>query len=188
MYLKDKLIEDDLPVYIIGYPEDISIVEQTVPSTIILERFIRPINLAEAIDQFDISMRENVTEGKKKILVVDDSGPMLRKVKTWFEAKYRVFVANSGTAAIKALTTNKPDLILLDYEMPVVDGKQVLEMIRSEEEFAEIPVIFLTGKSDRATVESVLKLKPEGYLLKTMPPMEIEKAVDDFFLKRRAIK
>ena len=67
---------------------------------------------------------------KKRILVVDDSGAMLRSVKGWLEDKYQVVLANSGTMAIKYLAIRKPDLILLDYEMPICDGKQVLEMIR----------------------------------------------------------
>ncbi len=60
----------------------------------------------------------------------------------------------------------RPDLILLDYEMPVCDGKMTLEMIRAEEELKNIPVIFLTAINDRANVEAVLKLKPAGYFLK----------------------
>ena len=77
----------------------------------------------------------------------------------------------------------KVDLILLDYEMPIVSGKTIFEMIRSEADFASIPVIFLTGQNDKQTIMEVLELKPDGYLLKSMEPAEIIKAVDDFFLK-----
>ena len=52
-------------------------------------------------------------------------------------------------------------------------------------EFSNIPVIFLTSKSDKESVMRVMELKPEGYLLKTMPPEEIVRAVDDFFAKRK---
>lgn len=88
--------------------------------------------------------------------------------------------------AIKYLALNRPDLWLLDYEMPVVDGRQVLEMIRTETEFTDIPVIFLTSKGDRESVMNVMSLKPEGYLLKTMEPAQIVKAVDEFFEKQKA--
>jgi len=124
---------------------------------------------------------------KKKILVVDDSGAMLRNVKGWLENKYQVILANSGAMAIKYLALNRPDLILLDYEMPVCDGKQVLEMIRTEMEFTDIPVIFLTSKGDKESVMKVMALKPEGYLLKTMEPAQIIAAVDDFFEKRKGL-
>lgn len=93
--------------------------------------------------------------------------------------------SNSSIAAIKSITVNRPDLILLDYEMPVCDGRQTLEMIRSDKDIADIPVIFLTGRGDMDSVKKVMSLKPEGYLLKTLPEKEIKKTIDDFFEKRK---
>ena len=90
--------------------------------------------------------------------------------------------------AIKYLSTNRPDLVLLDYEMPIVDGKQVLEMIRSETEFADIPVMFLISKGDKESVMQVMSLKPDGYLLKTMPPEEIKQSVHAFFERKKALR
>ena len=86
--------------------------------------------------------------------------------------------------AIKYLTQSRPDLILLDYEMPVCDGKQVLEMIRAESDFSDVPVIFLTSKGDRESVLNVMALKPSGYLLKTLPPEQIVESIDKFFAKK----
>ena len=119
------------------------------------------------------------------MLVVDDSGAMLRSVKAWLEDKYQVILANSGAMAIKYLAMNHPDLILLDYEMPICDGRQVLEMIRAEAEFSTVPVIFLTSKNDKESVMKVTALKPDGYLLKTMEPAQIVQAIDDFFEKSK---
>lgn len=79
---------------------------------------------------------------------------------------------------------NRPDLVLLDYEMPICDGKQTLEMIRSDRDIADIPVMFLTSRSDKDSVKNVKALKPEGYLLKTMPDDFILKTLEDFFEKR----
>lgn len=87
--------------------------------------------------------------------------------------------------AIKYLSTNRPDLVLLDYEMPIVDGRQVLGMIRSESEFSDIPVIFLTSKGDKESVMQVMDLKPDGYLLKTMPPEQIKQSIDTFFQRKK---
>ena len=64
------------------------------------------------------------------------------------------------------IVKKRPDLILLDYEMPVCDGRMTLEMIRADEDLKDIPVIFLTAVNDRANIEAVLKLKPAGYFLK----------------------
>lgn len=105
-------------------------------------------------------------ESRPHILVVDDNATTLRSIKTILETRYRITLANSGMKAMAAIGRDRPDVILLDYEMPVCDGKQTLEMIRADEEMKSIPVIFLTGVSDRAHIEAVMQLRPSGYLLK----------------------
>ena len=125
---------------------------------------------------------------KKKVLVVDDSDFMLRAMSDLLSDDYEVLTAKSGMSAIRGITLDRPDLILLDYEMPVCDGSQVLGMIRSEKEFADIPVIFLTSKVDKESVSKVIALKPEGYLSKSMSPENVKKEVDHFFEKKRRVK
>lgn len=185
-YVKDQALENDIAVYSIGNPDDEAAISEIIPGSVLLKNFIRPVNMPEVIAEIDKYMKSDFGAIKKKILVVDDSGAYLRSVKGWLDGKYHVIPANSGAMAIKYISTNKPDLILLDYEMPVCDGKQVLEMIRSEADFADIPVIFLTSKDDKESVLAVMSLKPEGYLLKTMPPAQIIKTVDDFFARKKA--
>lgn len=187
IYLKDKAAEDDVPIFPVGDVDEMKRIETMIPKHLIQKEFLRPINVNELVGHVDEYIKNYGNHNKKKVLVVDDSGAMLRNAKGWLEEKYHVILANSGAMAIKYLTMNRPDLVLLDYEMPVVDGKQVLEMIRTETDFADIPVIFLTSKGDKESVMNVMALKPEGYLLKTMSPQEIVKAVDDFFEKRKGM-
>lgn len=185
VYLKDKATEDDTPIMVAGDDDEISILERNIPKALIIKSFSRPINVKAVVDAIQAYLDDPKRSAKKKVLVVDDSGAMLRNVKGWLEDKYQVVLANSGAMAIKYLAMDKPDLVLLDYEMPVVDGKQVLQMIRSEAEFSDVPVIFLTSKSDRQSVIDVMSLKPEGYLLKTMAPEDIIRTVDEFFEKKK---
>ncbi len=110
--------------------------------------------------------KEEQAHPKPKILVVDDSATIRQGMRDLLGEDYEVALAESGIAAIRTMTLNQPDLVLLDYEMPVCDGKQTLEMLRSAKEFANIPVIFLTAVNDRANIEAVLTLKPAGYFLK----------------------
>jgi len=185
VYIKDKAIEENIPIYVIGDMNELKDVKSAIPEQFIKKEFMRPVNVKDIVEIADNYLKKEAGNLKKKILVVDDSGAVLRNVKEWLQDKYQVIVANSGAMAIKYLAMNHPDLILLDYEMPVCDGKQVLEMIRAESEFSNIPVIFLTGKNDRESVLSVSALKPEGYLLKSMPPAQIVQTIDDFFEKRK---
>lgn len=122
------------------------------------------------------------------MLVVDDSDFMLKTMQDLLCDDYNVVLAKSGMSAIRTITLNRPDLVLLDYEMPVCDGGQVLEMIRSEEECADIPVIFLTSRVDRESVKKVINLKPEGYLSKTLQPSDVKREVDHFFERRSRSK
>ena len=95
---------------------------------------------------------------RKKVLIVDDSLTIRQAMKQLLEEDYAVSVAESGVAAIRTITLDPPDLVLLDYEMPVCDGRQTLEMLRSEEAFADIPVIFLTGRRDTDTMIKVMQI------------------------------
>ena len=185
IYIKDMAAEKDVPIFILGNVEEIESVKLFLPKHLVQREFVRPVDVNDVALDIHNSLEEHKQAEKKKILVVDDSGQVLRNVKSWLEGRYSVTCANSGAMAIKYLTINKPDLVLLDYEMPIVNGKQILEMIRSENEFSDVSVIFLTGKDDKQTVMDVMNLKPDGYLLKTMKPYLIVKAVDEFFAKKK---
>lgn len=140
-------------------------------------------NAMAEVDKYLQNNKEEktVTGQKKKLLVVDDSDFMLRALRDLLGSDYEVSTAGSGLSAIRDITLHRPDLILLDYEMPVCNGSQVLEMIRSEKEFMDIPVIFLTCRVDRESVQKVISLKPEGYLSKSLPPETIKQKIDHFF-------
>lgn len=184
-YIKDMVVESNIPFVVMGDTNPIAEVKALVPGQVIKKEFHRPINLKESCEIIDSFLQEETCLYKKKILVVDDSGAALRSIKSWLEDKYQIILANSGAMAIKYMVMKRPDLVLLDYEMPICDGRQVLEMIRAESDLADIPVIFLTNKNDRESVCKVTALKPEGYLLKTMEPVKIVKAIDNFFEKKK---
>ena len=120
----------------------------------------------------------------KTILIVDDEQPIVDiLVYNLKKEGYNTIEASDGLTAIDMALEQKPDLILLDYEMPVCKGSQILEMIRSEDEFADIPVIFLTSRVDKESVKRVVELKPQGYLSKSLSPELIKKEVERFFEK-----
>ncbi len=145
-----------------------------------------PIGADNAMTEIERYLLKRERNRKHKILVVDDSVTIRQGLKNLFSADYDVNLARSGVAAIRAITLEKPDLVLLDYEMPVCDGRHTLEMLRSEEEFADIPVIFLTSRGDPESVSKVMDLKPEGYMLKYLKPTEIKNRIDEYFQRKSA--
>ncbi|MCR5233106.1 MAG: response regulator [Lachnospiraceae bacterium] len=181
-YLKDLVFEKELRLFLVGEPAEVKEVQEIVPEEAIHKVMLRPLNVNDLVAELDEAVRQGTAEeARKKILIVDDDPTMLRMIKSLLGEKYLVYVAGSGMNAITFLATNKVDLILLDYEMPVISGAKVLEMIRSEVSTQDIPVMFLTAKNDRESVMQVLSLKPEKYLLKTMPPEEWMQNIDEFF-------
>lgn len=185
VYLKDIAVEQELPIFMFGYADDLDAAFNIIPNYTVQKIFARPINANQAAQEISNFIHEHSSAVKKKILVVDDSAATLRSMKTLLGQKYQVILASSGTMAIKYLVQDQPDLILLDYEMPIINGKQVLEMIRSEVEYEKTAVIFLTSHGDRESIMNVMPLRPDGYLLKTMELASIEKAIDEFFEKRK---
>ena len=182
VFLRDLCIEEDKRIFLMGYPDKLKKVMELVPEEVIGGVFERPINAKEIADRMTKIVDDKKMEiTKKHILVVDDSGTMLHTIKSWLEPKYQVSMVNSAANALSFLGMKQPDLILLDYEMPICSGPQMLQMIRSEIRTESIPVIFLTSKGDRESVQKVLSLKPQGYLLKSMAPNQIVESIDKFF-------
>lgn len=85
------------------------------------------------------------------ILVVDDDTANLMLAQKLLGKEYRVAAANSGATAFKYLERNRPDLILLDINMPEMDGFEVMKRLKEEEAYNSIPVIFLTADKDSET-------------------------------------
>ncbi len=140
-----------------------------------------PLRSDNAMTEVGRYLMQRETCPKRKVLVVDDSVTVRQGIQKLLDEDYDVTPAQSGTAALRCMILDKPDLVLLDYEMPVCDGQQVLEMMRSEEVFADIPIIFLTGRADPETVKKLISLKPDGYLVKGLKPAQIKQKIDEYF-------
>ena len=117
------------------------------------------------------------------ILVVDDNAMVLRNIKSILEKNYSVAVAPSGVHAFISIGKKVPDLILLDYEMPEMNGKEVLEKLQATKEYADIPVIFLTSMDNREIVMELLALKPAGYILKPADSGMLLERIEDIIGK-----
>lgn len=184
VYLKDFCSEEEKVLILLGNSDELETVKEVIPETSIAATFERPIDLQKLTQSIDkVSKSVDNNEFKRNILMVDDDTTFLKMMKNWLEKYYRVTIVTSGTQALMYLADNKPDLILLDYEMPVTSGPQVLEMIRTETKVGKVPVMFLTGKGDRESIMKVLSLKPDGYLLKSLNREQILATLSQFFSK-----
>ncbi len=107
---------------------------------------------------------------KKTILVVDDSRFNLVIAKDLLSEEYRVETVNSGELAFQYLAGNEPDLVLLDIQMPGMDGFEVMRRIQGSEEWKKIPVIFLTADRTEKTEETCFQMGAMDYIGKPFVP------------------
>ncbi len=117
---------------------------------------------------------------RKHILIVDDDPEQLEEIKKHLFEFYDVTAVRSGAAAFKYLENHEVDLVLLDYIMPVMDGPEVLYRMRTKRALSQLPVIFLTGVSEREKViKTLVELRPQGYIIKPAKKSEIVAKIID---------
>ena len=187
-----KIFEDiktnysTLPVVCIGTSEDVAACDD-IMDTAQFTVLTMPIENEKILDVvckvLNVTYENNMIidnnkGGKKNILLVDDSNIQLRAMTELLKDKYDVRSATSGMQALTLIGKEKPDMIFLDYEMPVCDGRMTLEMIRELDEAKDLPVVFLTGVSDMKHIAAVLELKPAGYLLKPADSKQIYEIIE----------
>lgn len=115
---------------------------------------------------------------KMKILAVDDNIVNLATIEQELKDRYEVITVNSGARAIRYLNKEKPDMILLDVQMALMDGIETLKEIRTMENGAAIPVIMLTAKKDRETVIEGSKLGILDYVVKPFDTQDLQARID----------
>ena len=115
---------------------------------------------------------------KLKILAVDDSIVNLATIEQELKHKYDVVPMSSGSRAIRYLNKEKADLVLLDIQMALMDGIETLREMRTMENGATIPVIFLTSQKDRETVIEGSKLGIMDYIVKPFDSTDLHERIE----------
>jgi DNA-binding response OmpR family regulator len=112
---------------------------------------------------------------RNKILLVEDSKAVQQMYRNKLTIEqFQVTAADNGMEAIKALKDMKPDIILLDLMMPIMDGYKVLQVVKTDPDTKRIPVLVFSAKGQPEEVEKALNLGATGYIVKaTTKPNEV---------------
>jgi two-component system alkaline phosphatase synthesis response regulator PhoP len=116
---------------------------------------------------------------KKKVLLVDDDPDFVEAIKVIVEnGGYDVKVAYDGAEGLEAVAKEKPDLIVLDVMMPVMNGHETCARLKADPATAKIPIILLTAVADRVTTSTythrdMLESEAEDYMPKPVEPAEL---------------
>lgn len=198
---RPKMLQKKIPLAVYGSQDEVMNIAQTQGSEVSLQ-LVKPMNTSNikleiykyfrnqeelekekelAIQQERMAAAVPSVEAiKKHILVIDDDPMMLKLIKEYLHETYQVATAINGRTALKFLENKSTDLILLDYEMPGDNGPAVLKQLRENVKTAAIPVIFLTGITEREKIQEALAQKPQGYLLKPIDHDKLMEAIAKF--------
>ncbi len=185
IYLKDISFDRKLYVCIVCSHLDVPEITKIFSEDELAALYERPVNIKDIGTSLEEIYEKSCTERRKKaILIIDDDPTFLRNTQQLLKDNYKIYMANSAASAIMILSKHTVDLILLDYDMPVVDGPQAYEMIKAEPSVGDTPIMFLTGKSDRESIAKAINLKPVSYILKSLPAKEIITTISHFFMNQ----
>lgn len=116
---------------------------------------------------------------KPKLLLVDDSKPILRLLEVLLKSKYETFAASSVLAALNWLNDhNIPDLIITDIQMPSIDGVEFITHLGNSVYYRSIPILIISGYDNEEISDRCDKLTVEGFLTKPFDPVELRNMVD----------
>ncbi len=191
----ERLVEKNqrIRLYFIGSLNEINQAYESINRNHVKHAFERPIDTQTFLKALefgsgDYSLSDEVKKikldaDKLTILVIDDEAVQLHAMERWLQKNYNVITEKSGTDGIALLKQYKVDMILLDYEMPILSGYDVFHILKNDPETADIPIVFLTGNNESETVKQVVRLNPAGYLLKNTAPAILVQKIDAIFDK-----
>lgn len=119
----------------------------------------------------------------KKVLVVDDTKSILKMVKFVLAEHYDVYLSNTGELALEILERKPIDIVLMDVDMPDMDGVETVQRIREMENIKDIPVMFFTAMASKETVERCMAVGMVDYIVKPYKPKELLERLEKFFKK-----
>ena len=125
----------------------------------------------------------------KKILLIEDNKDVRENTAEILKlAKYNVITAKNGKEGVEMAQKNKPDLIICDIMMPVLDGHGVLHMLSKNEDTSSIPFIFLTAKAERGDIRKGMEMGADDYLTKPFDDVELLNAIESRLKKNDILK
>ncbi len=117
----------------------------------------------------------------KKVLVADDEPDILQVIQYRLSKKgYEVILAANGQEALEKIYQHKPDLIFLDFQMPIVDGVELCRRIKADPVLKKIPVIILSASLYAVGDKELAQVNANGRIIKPFEPDELYRIVDKF--------
>lgn len=128
---------------------------------------VKPVKQEDLIQKIhEVYQINEETKNRKTILMIDDDMAYLKQLNSILQDSYNVVMINSAKLAINYLLKNRPDVILLDYQMPLYNGASLMGMIQKNNTGKSIPIIILSGALSREALTDCYAYNPFAYLAK----------------------
>jgi signal transduction histidine kinase len=162
-------------------------------STPRLEAFCGPRRTGRSSSERDLPTEGTVelqtTERRSRVLVIDDSATIRAEITGILEAHgYDVTTATDGRKGLSKLWRSRPDLILCDLGMPELDGFEVLRALRARPDWAIVPFVCLTSRSERTAMRKAMEMGADDYVVKPVTTTELLSAVSAGLEKRARVE
>ena len=128
-------------------------------------------------DQDELQIDEDKHSKRQSVLAVDDSPSMLKSIHFALHTKYKVHTLQKSESFKKIIEGLKPDLFLLDYNMPGINGFELVKIIREFPEFKNTPIVFLTSESSPEQLKEAINLGVSGYIIKPFNPKKLREKI-----------
>lgn len=146
---------------------------------------VKPVDKGTILAKIqEVLLHKSVERNKKTVLAIDDDMAYLKLVRRYLQDEYNVVMINSARLAMEYLIKNIPDVVLLDYQMPLYSGSTVMNMLQRHQDTQNIPVIILTGCSDAEAVKECILCNPAGYLVKPVDKETLCETIEKVLAKR----
>ena len=140
---------------------------------------LKPVNKNELVSKVKEVCGKKHDSGTKTILAIDDDMSYLKQLNSFLKDYYNVIMINTTKLALDYLTSHVPDVILLDYQMPLYNGVALLNMIRQNDKIKEVPVIVLSGNLNQQIIMEFYECRPAGFLAKSVGKYVILEKIRD---------
>ncbi|MBN2806787.1 MAG: response regulator [Prolixibacteraceae bacterium] len=147
-----------------------------------------PILESNIENQPDVKLNPHQSTDKQLIVIVEDNAAIAEFIYNTFIGEYRCVVAHNGKTGLKACMELKPDLIISDVVMPVMDGLEMADRLKKNISTATIPLVFLTAKDDKATELKSIELNIEAFIAKPFDSTILHSRVKQILENRKILE
>lgn len=126
-----------------------------------------------------------MTDKLRRILIAEDDDEQRTALKLILKlSKYAVTEARDGREAIDSICQDRPDLVLMDLSLPILDGLEVTRELRGRAEFQNLPIIFVTGYDQQETIDSIRACGGTDFISKPIEFDDLKKMIENCFAGR----